>query len=362
MGELDSIFDDGRAFAERSGDRRSLAVLFNLYGNVLGTAGDLASYRRHAAEALRIGEQLGDEGIQRALAADLAVVAWWMGDLREALSLIEPHVEVAVDPRWGDFLDVPPTFQLLWARAEVLTEMGRLDEARATLDRAICVAREVGTPEVLAWAELWQVPVAFRSGDPEATARCALRAFDLVAAIGTPLLSTWANMMLGLAQLLNGDWDAAARAETEALRLAREGRAHFGFASWAHAWLAEAQLGRGEHRAAREEADVAIALARNWHARPCKMDGLLVRAHVLLRAEGSAASAEIEDTLARVSTLVEETGARCRTASIEELRAELAGMRGEGAARENRLREAHRLYREMGATGHAERLARDLGL
>jgi hypothetical protein len=32
------------------------------------------------------------------------------------------------------------------------------------------------------------------------------------------------------------------------------------------------------------------------------------------------------------------------------------------AARERELREAHRLYTEMDATGHAERLARELGL
>ncbi len=41
-------------------------------------------------------------------------------------------------------------------------------------------------------------------------------------------------------------------------------------------------------------------------------------------------------------------------------RAGLAERRGDGAARERDLREAHRLFTEMGATGHAERVAREL--
>jgi hypothetical protein len=43
-------------------------------------------------------------------------------------------------------------------------------------------------------------------------------------------------------------------------------------------------------------------------------------------------------------------------------RAELSRLRGDGGASERDLREAHRLFTEMGATGHAERLARELGL
>ncbi len=41
-------------------------------------------------------------------------------------------------------------------------------------------------------------------------------------------------------------------------------------------------------------------------------------------------------------------------------RSERAHARGDAASRERHLREAHRLYTEMGATGHAERLAREL--
>ena len=43
-----------------------------------------------------------------------------------------------------------------------------------------------------------------------------------------------------------------------------------------------------------------------------------------------------------------------------ECRAELARRRGDDEACLRQLREAHRLYTEMGATGHAERVALEL--
>ncbi len=45
-----------------------------------------------------------------------------------------------------------------------------------------------------------------------------------------------------------------------------------------------------------------------------------------------------------------------------EQRAELARLRGDEAAGTRELREAHRLFTEIGATGHAERIAKELGL
>ena len=80
-------------------------------------------------------------------------------------------------------------------------------------------------------------------------------------------------------------------------------------------------------------------------------------------AGDAAAEAErIEATLDAAEALVAETGARVLSPQITELRGELAGPRGDLAERERLLRDAHRLYTEVGAAGHAERLARELGL
>ncbi len=45
---------------------------------------------------------------------------------------------------------------------------------------------------------------------------------------------------------------------------------------------------------------------------------------------------------------------------LREVRAESAALQGDSKTQQCELREAHRLFTEMGATGHAERLAREL--
>ena len=86
----------------------------------------------------------------------------------------------------------------------------------------------------------------------------------------------------------------------------------------------------------------------------------ITRAHVLLRSEGAQASGEIESALREAQALVEETGGRSQEPFIHEALAELARLTGDQATCQRELREAHRLFTELGATGHAERLAKEL--
>ncbi len=54
-------------------------------------------------------------------------------------------------------------------------------------------------------------------------------------------------------------------------------------------------------------------------------------------------------------------GARSFEPFIHEQRARLKRAAGDEPGARRELREAHRLYTEMGATGHAERVERELG-
>jgi hypothetical protein len=83
---------------------------------------------------------------------------------------------------------------------------------------------------------------------------------------------------------------------------------------------------------------------------------------VLLETEGAAARDEIQTGLGEALTLSEQTGERAFIPVVHEERARLASLAGDDATCLCERREAHRLYTEMGATGHAERLARELGL
>ena len=82
-------------------------------------------------------------------------------------------------------------------------------------------------------------------------------------------------------------------------------------------------------------------------------------ARVLLARFGTQAKDEIESALGNCDSLVQQTGAHAYEPYVHELRAELARLNGDDAAHERELRAAHRLFTAIGATGHAERVARE---
>jgi hypothetical protein len=77
--------------------------------------------------------------------------------------------------------------------------------------------------------------------------------------------------------------------------------------------------------------------------------------------DGSPASqAEAANWLDQAEQVANETGNMVLVPQIWELRAALAHQQADERAHQTALREALRLYREMGATRHAERLAKAL--
>jgi hypothetical protein len=91
-------------------------------------------------------------------------------------------------------------------------------------------------------------------------------------------------------------------------------------------------------------------------------DAYLALALVLLESDGAKARLEVESALASAQRQIDSSGARSRQAYLHEARAGLARLLGDEAAHKRELREAHRLFVDMGATGHAKRLAKELGL
>ena len=73
-----------------------------------------------------------------------------------------------------------------------------------------------------------------------------------------------------------------------------------------------------------------------------------------------AAADEAERELSAAQSLVDEMGAVAYAPRVLLARAELAQARGDTAACERERKEAHRLFVAMGATGYAERLAKEL--
>ena len=126
--------------------------------------------------------------------------------------------------------------------------------------------------------------------------------------------------------------------------------------------LADAYLGVGDLERARVVAEVAIAHAHRGGILAYLPGGYLALARVLRAQAGVAAREQIEQALADAEKAVTELKNSAQTPRIHEERAELARLLSDDATCKRELREAHRLFVEMGATGHAERLAKELGL
>ena len=76
---------------------------------------------------------------------------------------------------------------------------------------------------------------------------------------------------------------------------------------------------------------------------------------------GATAASAIEEALNGAEQLIVHTGAISYRPLVLLERAELARLAGDVTARQHVLREAHRLFTAIGATGRAERLVPELG-
>ena len=127
------------------------------------------------------------------------------------------------------------------------------------------------------------------------------------------------------------------------------------------ALLAEAHLALGERTEAMAAAREGIDLGSAGGCRYYEAHAQLALAAALLATDGVVPRAEIESALERAEYLVESIEGRALSPRILEMRGRLAAALGDAPASGRALRQALELYRAIGATGHAERLARELG-
>ena len=125
--------------------------------------------------------------------------------------------------------------------------------------------------------------------------------------------------------------------------------------------LGEGYLGLGEAERAANLLRDAVALART-RGQAAEAVANVVLARILLGSDGLAAREEIESALERASELARSTGMCSVEPMIHAELAELAHQNGDEDEYQRELHEAHRLFTEIGATAHAERLSAELAM
>jgi tetratricopeptide (TPR) repeat protein len=329
-------------------------------------SGDAEAYLYHGTEAVRVADQTDDAGLKLACRSLQFVAYGYSGRFRQALQLrgqvLASHPE---DPALGiDIFGFSPYILVDGSfGGAVLAWAGQYTEAAAGIGRAGKLARQVADAESLGWAHASHLELArITAQEPQAALSHARQEIEIAERIGSAFSRVTAHMDLGEANILAGEWNPAVGELEQGLQMARETRACLVFEAHVLVALAQAYLSLGDSGRAGGMVDEAVAVARRRSTKFFECEAQLTRARVLLRAEGAKASADIRAALGEAQRLVEETGGRSQEPLIHEELAELARLNGDESTHERELREAHRLFTEMGAAGHAERLAKEVGL
>ena len=127
--------------------------------------------------------------------------------------------------------------------------------------------------------------------------------------------------------------------------------------------LSEAQLLAGQAEQAAQTARGGITRAAQQTMRLDEIYAQLALIRALLAGDSPAkAKNEILQALSRIGILLEETSAKALEPHVIEQRGRLAAALGDVDNAREELEAAHKLYVEVGADGHAKRLAEELNL
>jgi len=363
--EIEALFAEGKELAGRipyPGPRSLLQLGYAGYVGLSG--GNVARFVSEQREALRLAEASGDLGHRLAATAGLGNALALAGHPTESLEVLE---ECAAhrpdDPLAGQEINgLSPWIYAVVIRFWPLAQLGRLAEAGATIERGIELAHEYGQQGLDSLGLSARVFYDGWCGETATTLASARRSLEIAEGTGVPMFLSMARFTLGDALRLEERWQEALEAYQNALDLVRSRRVGVLWETNVYSGRALVYSALGDHEKAIAYAGAALEESVKGGNRRGEDLALLTLARVLLATGRLDVHDEVEKTVERAEALCEETGMRVHLPSLLEMRATLADRRGNPQEAPQRLREAHRLYTEMGATGHAERLARELAL
>jgi class 3 adenylate cyclase/tetratricopeptide (TPR) repeat protein len=360
--QAEAMFSEAERMASSSGDIGSRAILLSVYGLIRGARdGDVLEFAELTRQAIALAEESGDPALYLSAATN-AYAFSCAGEDRDGLAILDRAIELADgDPTVGAGIVVGCPYA--WChgfKGAILAELGELEQARRQIEQGRKIAGEQGDIEVVGWGHTFSTYLAYFVGEPEAALGHAQQALEIAERTGSSFSRAWAWFWLGLAERMRDEWPQAIEALERSAAIAREGHTAVEGKAWRLAVLGEAYLGLGDPERARALVEEGVELAHAQGHVPSESYGRLALARVLLGSAGPAAREQIEAALARALELGRYTGSKAFQPLVHVELAELARQSGDQERHERELREAHRLFTEIGASGHAERLAGEL--
>jgi tetratricopeptide (TPR) repeat protein len=350
--ELESAFRDGRSLAERSGDLTALAMIVFQYGAALWVRRRLLESLSFLDESIEIADRTGDRGLRAATRAQ-STPRLLAGRLEEVRVRTEEGLDlVDGDPDLGsEHYEASPLVALTLGRGCALCALGHLHEGSATLDQALRLERQREKTMLAVMGHSYSAMYSFRAGDLDRGMRDVRELASIAEKEEAPAAQIVYRISLGNAHLAREEWEEAVRALEPVARIG---------VGLSRSLAAEAYLGYGDHSRARTLAEQAVTEHRERGELTLEIGALRTLAQVLRTIDAAGEIETIEASLSRAENLAREAGERFSLPSIHEERARLAQVLHDPEEAKHYLREAHRLWSEIGAPAQVERLAREL--
>jgi adenylate cyclase len=360
--EVEAIFEETRAGAERSGRSDAVAGALGAFAIVRGMAGHVVESRTRLREATRLAATAERPELEVALISALAYAEASSGDLQAALATSEYGLSLGgLDVELGaDLAFLRPVVFLTALRGFVLTHQGKLDEAGRALEQALSLSDPRRDAEVIGWISGWKVLHARATGNRDGALADARRGLEIAERSGSPFSQVIALAYLGRAHALLSEWPEAVAALERSLLLARSRRTGLETEAAILADLALALLAHGDSARATRLANEATDVARRRGLLLDECAANIALARVLLEGAGAPKRRPARKCLERALDLARRIGARFLEAQVHLRLADAARRGGDELTRVGELSLAVAGFREIGASGHAANAAAEL--
>jgi class 3 adenylate cyclase/tetratricopeptide (TPR) repeat protein len=308
--------------------------------------GDYDKAVRFGQEALAVARTLGDRSIEVVAMTFLGVTHTATGAFRDATTMLERNVALEGDLRYERFWATG--IQSAFSRAQladVLSQIGRFEEAIGYAEAAVQIAETADHPLTLHWGLFYLGLAQLRRGNFPRATRALERGLDLCRTWQIAPGNSVAAATLGAAYSLAGRADEALPLVAGAVEEFRNRQIH-ARPAYILQCAGTTYLSAGRIDEAASHAREALALSRRLGARASE-------AHVLCLAGDVALTSGAEDTegcYRQAQALAGELGMRPLTAHCHLGLGKLYHRTGKHEQAREHLTTATTMYREMGMT------------
>lgn len=295
-------------------------LLLGAYGRILAATGAADDYAAAVREALSVTHR--DDLVARTIMNGSLSQAYYLGGLlREALAANDAALATMVEqPGVDRHLAVGLTAnQLLgfdlehWIkcyRTMILARLGRLEEARAWVERVTQIDLDRVDYVVQFIPHMAQVEMARSHGDAQTATRHAEFIVDYAAKGNSPYVRSYGIVASALARSAAHDFAGAADILSRGLAVTRQAHAGRELEARMLAELADAQLGAGDSGAAAITAAEACDIAGRRTHRISEAHACIVRARALVRTKELGEKQALGHLLTRARQLIDISGTR----------------------------------------------------